>query len=157
MKGPTGLLVLDTNIYIHLIYGQDYGWLRADMRLFYRCHLTAVVAAELYAGTRSQEEKKMIDRWLNTYLKLDRFSAPPTNSWIEAGTLIARASRTIGQINFVNAFRDVLIALETVRLDATLVTENTRDFLRWQPFIRASSNKKLVLLDPSRAEPGGQS
>jgi hypothetical protein len=38
-----------------------------------------------------------------------------------------------------------------------LVTGNTRDFLRRQPFIRASSGEKLVLLDPSRAEPGGQS
>jgi predicted nucleic acid-binding protein len=76
MKRPTGLLVLDTNIYIHLIYGQDYDWLRADTRLFYRTHLTAVVAAELYAGTRSHQEKRELDKWLDTYLTLDHFSCP---------------------------------------------------------------------------------
>jgi hypothetical protein len=56
MKWPPGPLDLDTNIYILLSHGQDYGWLRTDdIRFFYRSYLTAVVAAELYAGIRSQQ------------------------------------------------------------------------------------------------------
>jgi predicted nucleic acid-binding protein len=46
--------------------------------------------------------------------------------------------------------RDLLIALEAAQLNAILVTENTRDFLRWQHLIRDFSKKELLLLHPSR-------
>jgi len=53
-------------------------------------------------------------------------------------------------MDFVQHFRDLLIALEAARLGATLVTENIRDFARWASLL-ASTRKTLRLFDPSRS------
>jgi hypothetical protein len=58
---PTGLLLFDTGIYIRFSRGEKYPWLGEDARIFQRTILTAVVAAELYAGTHSQQEKRALD------------------------------------------------------------------------------------------------
>jgi predicted nucleic acid-binding protein len=62
--------------------------------------------------------------------------------------LLRRAGTTFGQMNFVLHFRDLLIALEAVRVGATLVTENLRDFERWRSIL-ASRGRSLKLFDPS--------
>jgi predicted nucleic acid-binding protein len=53
-------------------------------------------------------------------------------------------------MDFVHHFRDLLIALDAAREEATMVTENTRDFERWRSLL-ASANKTLRLFDASRA------
>jgi predicted nucleic acid-binding protein len=150
---PRGPLVFDTGIYIRYYHGQNYGWLGEDARICACTYLTAVVAAELYAGTRSHPEKRALDRLSKAHQGLGHFSSPPAATWIQAGALLARASRTAGQIDFAHHFRDLLIALEAVRLGATLVTENARDFVRWQRLIQISGSQKLMLFDPSEGEP----
>jgi predicted nucleic acid-binding protein len=69
--------------------------------------------------------------------------------WIEAGILLRRARSAFGGIDFVHHFRDLLIALEAVREEATLVTENVRDFARWRSLL-ASAQKTLRIFDPSQ-------
>jgi hypothetical protein len=59
---PAGLLLFDTGIYIRFSRGDKYHWLGEDARLFQRTILTAVVPAELYAGTHSQQES---EPWIN--------------------------------------------------------------------------------------------
>jgi len=86
---PAGLLLFDTGIYIRFSRGEKYLWLGEDARIFQRTILTAVVAAELYAGTHSQQEKRALDELCQAYrapgpfffsagLRLDRLrrSAP---------------------------------------------------------------------------------
>jgi predicted nucleic acid-binding protein len=148
---------MDTGIYIRFFRGHDYHWLGEDARVFARALLTAVGASELYAGTLSHLEKRALDGLANAHQTLSHFSSPPAATWIEAATLAARASRTMGAIDFVHHFRDLLIALEAVWLGATLVTENTRDFVRWQRLIQVSSRKKLMLFNPSRSGPQTES
>ncbi len=58
---PAGLLLFDTGIYIRFSRGGKYLWLSEDARIFQRTILTAVVAAELYAGTHSKREKRALD------------------------------------------------------------------------------------------------
>ncbi len=58
--------------------------------------------------------------------------------------LLSRARKTLGQMDFVHHFRDLLIALEAVRADATLITENARDFERCRTLL-ASSGRKMKL------------
>ena len=55
---PAGLLLFDTGIYIRFSRGEKYFWLGEAARIFQRTILTEAVAAELYAGTHSQEEKR---------------------------------------------------------------------------------------------------
>jgi len=50
------------SIYIRFSRGEKYSWLGEDARLFQRTILTAVVAAELYAGTAANRKS---ERWMN--------------------------------------------------------------------------------------------
>jgi predicted nucleic acid-binding protein len=147
---PPGLLLLDTGIYIRASRGEDYAWLSEDAQVFQRTILTAVVAAELYAGTRDRREKRALDDLCRAHHSLGHFSSPPATAWIEAGILLRRAHRTFGQMDFLHHFRDLLIGLEAVRVGATLVTENVRDFARWKVLL-ASAKRTLKLFNPTEA------
>jgi len=147
---PPGPLLFDTGIYIRFGRGEAYGWLGEDARVFQRTILTAVVAAELYAGTRSHREKRVLDELCRVHGRLGHFSSPPAAAWVEAGILLRRARSALGQIDFVRHFRDLLIALEAVLAGATLVTENLTDFVRWKTLL-ASAGETLRLFDPSQA------
>jgi predicted nucleic acid-binding protein len=145
---PTGLLLFDTGIYIRFSRGEKYLWLSEDARIFQRTIFTAVVAAELYAGTRSQPEKRALDKLCQAHHALGHFSSPPASAWIDAGKLLRRTRSTFGQTDFVRHFRDLLIASEAMRTGATLVTENSRDFARWKSLL-VSARKTLKLFHPS--------
>ena len=144
---PAGPLLFDTGIYIRFSRGEGYAWLSEDAQVFQRTVLTAVVAAELYAGTHDHREKRALDELCRAHRSLGHLSSPPAPSWIETGILLRRARSTFGQIDFVHHFRDLLIALEAAREGATLVTENVRDFARWRSLL-ASAQKTLKLFDP---------
>lgn len=146
---PAGPLLFDTGIYIRLSRGEDYLWLREDPAIFHRTILTAVVAAELYAGTRDRREKTTLDELCRAHHALGHFSSPSADAWVETGILLRRARSASGQIDFLNHFRDLLIAVEAVQARATLVTENARDFVRWRSLL-ASSRKILKLFHPSK-------
>lgn len=145
---PAGPLLFDTGIYIRFSRGEDYLWLGEDTGVFQRTILTAVVAAELYAGTRDHREKRNLDELCQAHNALGHFSSPPADAWVETGILLRRARSASGQIDFLNHFRDLLIAMEAVRARATLVTENAGDFVRWRTLL-ASSRKVLKLFHPS--------
>ena len=151
---PTGPLLFDTGIYIRFSRGENYLWLGDDARVFQRTILTAVVAAELYAGTHNRREKRALDELCQSYLALGHFSSPSTATWIDTGILLCRARSVFGEMEFVQPFRDLLIAMEVVRAGATLVTENVRDFSRWRSLL-ASARKSLKLFNPSQATLGG--
>ena len=145
---PTGLLLFDTGVYIRFSRGEKYLWLSEDARIFQRTIFTAVVAAELYAGTRSQPEKRALDKLCQAHHALGHFSSPPGSAWIDAGILLRCTRSTFGQMDFVRHFRDLLIASEAMRTGATLVTENSRDFARWKSVL-VSARKTLKLFHPS--------
>jgi len=145
---PGGPLLFDTGIYIRFSRRERYSWLSEDHRVFQRTILSAVVAAELYAGTRDQKEKRTLDRLCQAHHAIGHFSHPPTSSWIETGNVLRRARGRFGQMDFVRHFRDLLIALAASRADATLVTENFDDFERWKSLLH-SANKTLRLFCPS--------
>jgi len=146
---PAGPLLFDTGVYIRLSRREDYLWLREDAAVFQRTVLTAVVAAELYAGSRSQREKRDLDELCQAHHALGHFSSPPAAAWIDTGVLLRRARGLFGQMDFVRHFRDLLIAVEAARAGATLVTENVGDFARWRSLL-ASTGKNLKLFNPSQ-------
>ena len=145
---PGGALLFDTGIYIRFSRRERYQWLGEDNRVFQRTILSAVVAAELYAGTRDQREKRILDRLCQAHQALGHFCYPPASSWIETGNFLRRARGRFGHMDFVRHFRDLLIALEASRAHATLVTENLDDFERWKGLLQSAS-KTLKLFSPS--------
>jgi predicted nucleic acid-binding protein len=146
---PAGPLLFDTGIYIRFSRGEDYLWLGEDAGVFQRTILTAVVAAELYAGTHDRQEKRTLDELCRAHDALGHFSEPSAADWIETGILLRRARTAHGQMDFIHHFRDLLIALEAVRARATLVNENAGDFGRWRSLL-ASSRRILKLFHPSK-------
>jgi predicted nucleic acid-binding protein len=148
MTLPAGPLLFDTGIYIRFSRGERYQWLGEDARVFRRTVLTAVVAAELYAGTRDRREKRILDELCRAHSALGNFSSPPAAAWIDAGILLRRARAAFGQMDPARHFRDVLIALEAARAGATLVTENAGDFVRWRSLLR-SADQTLKLFKPA--------
>jgi predicted nucleic acid-binding protein len=146
---PAGLLLFDTGVYIRFSRGENYLWLGEDARVFQRTILTAVVAAELYAGTHDHREKQVLDELCKAHRALGHFSSPPAAAWIDAGILLRRARSAYGQMDFVRHIRDLLIALEAAQAGATLVTENARDFARWKSLL-ASTRKTLKLFNASK-------
>ena len=138
---PRGRLLFDTSAYVGQIPHQRYPWLAKDRGIFQRSILTVVVAAELYAGTRSREDKRSLDALCRAHEALSLFSCPLQEAWIAAGTLLGRYRSAHGAVRFADHFRDVMIALEAARHAATLVTENARDFARWQRLLRASGHE----------------
>ena len=151
---PAGPLLFDTGIYIRFCRGEDNFWLGDDARIFQRTILTAVVAAELYAGTHDHREKRALDELCQAYRALGHFSSPSTPAWVDTGILLRRARSVFGEIEFVQHFRDLLMVGEVVRAGATLVTENVRDFARWRSLL-ASARRTLKLFNPSQATLGG--
>lgn len=147
---PAGPLLFDTSIYIRFSRGQSYAWLGEDSHVFQRTVLTAVVAAELYAGTHDRTEKRALDGLCRAHHAVGRFSSPSASAWVDAGMLLRRARSRFGHMDFVRNFRDALIALEAVHIGATLVTENIRDFARWKSLLASSSRTLRVF----HASPG---
>jgi predicted nucleic acid-binding protein len=143
---PAGSLLFDTGIYIRFIRGEKYEWLGEDSRIFQRTILTAVVAAELYAGTRSSRDKRALDGLCSGHRDLGHFSSPSADTWIRAGVLMRRAHALFGELSFADHFRDALIALEAAHARATLVTENVADFVRWKS-LAASAGITLKLFN----------
>ncbi|HUO34751.1 MAG TPA: hypothetical protein VMU43_07150 [Candidatus Acidoferrum sp.] len=145
---PSGPLLFDTGIYIRFSRGEKYDWLGYDARVFQRTILTAVVAAELYAGTRNSQEKRALDELCRAHHALGHFTSPVAAEWTDAGILLRHARRAFGQMNFAARFRDLLIAMQASGAGATLVTENVADFARWKSLL-APARKTLKLFKPS--------
>jgi predicted nucleic acid-binding protein len=97
---PAGPLLFDTGIYIRFSRGEDYPWLIDDEQIFGRTFLTAVVAAELYAGTRDRHEKRSLDELCRAYQMLGHFLSPSSETWVDSGMLLRRARSTSGQMTF---------------------------------------------------------
>lgn len=145
---PAGPLLFDTGIYIRFGRGEDYAWLIEDEQISGRTFLTAVVAAELYAGTRDRHEKRLLDELCRAYQRRGRFLSPSGTTWIDAGLLLRRGRRIFGEMDFAHHFRDLLITLEAAQVGATLVAENVRDFDRWKALL-GSGGKRLKVFDPA--------
>ncbi|MHB8654707.1 MAG: type II toxin-antitoxin system VapC family toxin [Terriglobia bacterium] len=146
MNPPRGPLLLDTSVYLRYIRGGRVTWVAEDREIVDRCILTVVVAAELYAGTRDTEEKEHLDALCQWHDFAGTLSHPDSDRWLEAGVLLGRYGRLHGFIRVADHFRDVLIALEAAKNKATLLTENARDFHRWQKLLR-SGGQNLIVFD----------
>lgn len=144
MTGRHQRLLFDTSIYIRYLRDGKPAWVAEDRAIVERCVLTWVVAAELYAGTRDAGEKKWIDELCRWHHALGTLSHPGPESWLEAGLLIGRYRRIYGDLHMADHFRDLLISLEASKHDATFLTDNVHDFIRWKKLLR-SAGRSLKL------------
>jgi predicted nucleic acid-binding protein len=106
--------------------------------------LSSVVLAELYAGTRSPEDRLILDRIATAMRRVDRFLTPDDGDWIRAGRLIARQVRLHGALRPRDHLADVLILVSAARLRGVVVTVNLRHFEAWRRLALAAGLDVMV-------------
>ena len=97
-------------------------------------YLSVVVAQELRAGVKRDQDRKALERnVLSVFERSARTFAPSAKAWHRSGDLLSAMARKegleIGRISksFAN---DVLLALSCLEAGCVLVTDNARDFQR---------------------------
>jgi len=129
-------VVFDTSIYIPYLRGQAYANLVEPVGRSAHIHLSAVVVAELYAGTRSARDKADLDVVVRAYQSLGYLLGVTTEDWIRAGQAIRRYTRLYARIEPREHLNDILILASSGRAGAAVLTENAAPFARWAALLR---------------------
>jgi predicted nucleic acid-binding protein len=114
-----------------------------------RIWLSAVVVAELYAGTRSREDAAILDRIVAAMSRVERLLVPDAADWGRTGRLLARRTRLEGALRPRDHLADVLIVVSAARLRGEVVTLNLRHFEAWAHLGRAAGLDVVVRLPTS--------
>ena len=78
-------VLFDTSIYIPYLRGEAYSVLIERAVRSGQVRLSAVVLGELYAGTRSAQDKADLDTILRAYQALKLLLVPTAEDWARAG------------------------------------------------------------------------
>jgi len=106
--------------------------------------LSSVALAELYAGTRSPEDRLILDRVATAMRRANRLLTPNDDEWIRAGQMIARQVRLHGAMRPRDHLADILILLSAARLQGTVITANLRHFEAWRRLALAAGLDVMV-------------
>jgi predicted nucleic acid-binding protein len=134
--------VLDTQLYVNAYRSRDAA---AELERFYSsftpcCYLSSVVLHELLIGSSDPAKARQIQQeTAMPFKRTGRIIAPSHSAWERSAETLARLAweegldRSTVPKSFVN---DILLAASCREAGVTLVTENTRDFLRIRRLIR---------------------
>ena len=97
--------------------------------------LSAVVLAELYAGTKDRD-RAVLEKLERDFDRTKRVLVPNLSDWTDAGQLLSRLAakyhnERIGQSRLTN---DVLTAMSAARYGIRVITADERDFRRIAEF-----------------------
>ncbi|MBI2897679.1 MAG: PIN domain-containing protein [Deltaproteobacteria bacterium] len=129
-------VLFDTSVYIPYLRGEAYRTLIEHAVRAGRVRLSAVVLAELYAGTRTADDKADLDAVRRGYESLHLLVVPTADDWASAGQAIRRHRRVHGEVRPRDHIDDVLILISSARAGAEVVTENASHFTRWASLFR---------------------
>ena len=135
------LFALDTNVYITALRSRERlaELKRFLLRVGNRTRVNAVVALELRAGALTRAHEQAVEELFAPYVSRDRVLVPSFECYVQAGRVLSalahreRLAIADAPRSFVN---DVLLAASCRENDATLVTENARDFKAIQRHLR---------------------
>jgi len=140
--------VPDTTAFVHAIRQAHQPFLDAVLRG--RVWLSAVVACELYAGTRSATEARLLDRLVSGATARERLLVPTAEDWQVAGRLLSRRARLWGMLRARDHLADVLIVVSAARLGGEILTGNRAHFEAWAALARRSGMD--VTVGPSASD-----
>lgn len=106
--------------------------------------LCTVVWMELYAGTRSKEDKQLLDRLRRNVERLELLISPEPDDFYLVGQMLSYYSRQYGHIEPRDHANDALIAVCASRAEAKLITVNAEHMRQWQRIL-SRFKKRLVL------------
>ena len=137
----------DTTVLVAAIRQSDRTVLGALSRR--RVWLSAVTICELYAGTRSADEAKLIYQLSRDAREADRLLIPTVEDWARAGQLLARRVRLHGSLRPRDHLADVLIVASAGRIGGEILTSNRTHFEIWADLARRSGLDVVVRPEPS--------
>ena len=119
---------------------------RVFLEAAYRGHiwLSAVVACELYSGTRSPTEASQLDRLLRGAGRAQRVLVPTGEDWTRTGQLLARRIRLHGSLRPRDHLADALIVASAGRIGGEILTSNRAHFEIWADLARRSGLDVVV-------------
>jgi predicted nucleic acid-binding protein len=144
-------VVFDTSVYIPYLRGEAYAALVERAGQAGRVRLSAVVLGELYAGTRSPQDKADLDVVTRVYQSLGFLITPSADDWRRAGQAIRRYRELYGSLRPREHLNDVLILLSGAAAATVVVTENAKPFTRWAALLRRMG-LKITVREVSRAD-----
>jgi predicted nucleic acid-binding protein len=123
--------VPDTTVFVELV--RQPHRIPAFLRSVERgqVYLSAVVAAELFTGSRSSEEAELIEEIVRAFAEIERLITPSTHDWLTAARLLNRRNRLNGDIRPRDHLADVLIVISAARLRGEITSANLRHFSAW--------------------------
>ena len=126
-------VLIDTSIYIDFFrHGLQKGSFleRVLGDYSYAIHLSSVVAQELYAGAAEPAAAAQLDRLFHSFEGPGRIVTPSRSDWFECGRILFKLGEKHGfeSIKRGRLVNDVLIALSCRLVDASLITNNLKDF-----------------------------
>ncbi len=124
-------VVFDTSIYIPYFRREAYRSLIEAQTRRGRNRLSSVVIQELYTGTRSPTDKRLLDELNRAFAGRGYVVTPEHEEWVLAGQLLNQYCRRHGFLDPRSHVADVLILVSALRIGAVLVTENVRNFSTW--------------------------
>lgn len=120
-------VIFDTNVYI--------SWIREEknrellLNQYTQKFISSIVLMELWAGCKTKESSRIIEKLQNPYINAERICAPSLNDFIKTGQILsdlpAGYYNKIKNSSFIN---DIFIGLNTLAIGAVLYTENKSDF-----------------------------
>lgn len=133
-------ILADSSILIPYLRGHSYRErVDRDIRAR-RLVLCSVVAEEIMAGAREQQERRAYDAFFSRFDQAGRIVVPDGHDWLHCGRLLSRYRERFGAIEPRDHQNDVLIVLSGLRLaqqePTAIVTENEADLLTWLSLLR---------------------
>jgi predicted nucleic acid-binding protein len=141
-------VVPDTTAFVDAIRRSRQAFFDAVLRG--RVWLCAVVACELYAGTRSPEEARLVDRLVRGAADAQRLLVPTATDWAQAGRLLARRVRTQGALRPRDHLADVLIVVSAAGILGEVLTANRHHIEPWVDLARRGGLDVAVAAIPLR-------
>ncbi len=124
-------VIFDTSIYIPYLRREAYRDLVETQTRRGRNRLSSVVLQELYAGTRSPADKRLLDDLNRAFTARGYVVTPEHREWVLAGQLLNQYGRRHGFVDPSRHVADILILVSALRVGAVLITENVRNFSTW--------------------------
>ncbi len=132
MPGPQ---VPDTSVLIPLLRDRKR---RSEFLSYMTSHqvrLSAVVVAELLAGSRSNEDTELIQTTAMHFREAQRLLTPTFEDWLRAGEQLQRYSERYGRAEPRAHIADALIVASVARVKGTVVTHNVVHMTNWASLI----------------------
>ncbi len=128
--------VAETSVLIPFLRSGAFASEIESARIRGRLQLPSIATLELYAGVRTQAEKRELDGFVLGFTRRGLVLTPTDQDHVLAGILLSRRRQQAGDLNVRDHIMDVLIVLSAAQVGGTVLTQNVRHMELWAGLAR---------------------